>query len=581
MNRLIRAAVGAAAVVVVMVATGCAPALPSDGPVHTVEAPGPEQYAYAQNPQPPQEGASPEQVIRGFLEAGAGPQNDYQVAREHMTSEAATNWSPDAETFVYAADPTFQEAEGQSFSVEIQVDRRVDSSGSMTRPGGFMNFSFELAEVDGEWRIAQAPDGKILAADTFHEVFNEYTLYFYDPQERYAVPDMRWFINRPGLAAEIVNRILDGPAPWLDDGVTSAFSAEASLGSPSVPVSEHIATVDLDAAAVASASDRDLVLMRHQLSMALAQLSTVREVQLTSNGGPLDVPEPGELPDDQQLNIATRPTADETQVGIVDGSLVRQTGQSTHTIPGLPDISGLDPRFPAVPSAPTEQVFAVMDGDLESLYHVRPETAEPELLVESDTLTRPSMDNFGWTWTVTHSDEGDPTIRAFSYQDPSETTSTQFDAGFLEGRQVLSLRISQDGARAALVVEDAGERSLYIASVIRDGSSGTPRGLGGQYLLSADVEMGEVRWFENDEVMVWEPWGGDEDDFQMSQVQRISLSGDTADPEDGVTGLLNVSIGEGQSNIYLEQFDAGVYARVGDGWNAQEDIEVSDLSYPG
>lgn len=572
-----------ASMLAAMLLISCAPSLPSDGPVGTVEAPAPQEYSYAQNPQPPQPGDDPETVVRGFLQAGAGPQNDYEVAREHLTPEAASTWVPDSETFVYAAEPAFQEAEGESFSVEIQVDRRVDGNGSMTRPGGFMNFLFDLEQVDGEWRIAEAPDGKILDEDTFNEVFNDHTLYFYDPQERYAVPDMRWFISRPGLAAEIANRILDGPSPWLEDGVVSAFGADSSLGSPSVPVSEQVATVDLSSETTSGASDRELVLMRHQLNMALAGLSTVREVEITSNGSSLDIPEPGELPEDQQLNITTRPIADETQVGVRNGTLVRQTGRSTNSVGGLPNISDLDPRFPAVPSAPSEQVFAFMDGDLEALYHVRPEAEAPELLVEDEQMTRPSMDNFGWTWTVTHGDSGDPTIRVYSHDDPSETTSTQFEADFLEGREVRSLRISQDGSRAALVVEDAGERSLYIASVVRDASSGIPRGLGGHYLLNTDtdVEIEEVRWSQNDEVTVWRPWDGDEDDFQMSQVQRIPLQGTHIDPEDGVTGLLNVSIGEGQTNVYLEQFGAGVYARVGDGWNAQEEIEVQDLSYPG
>ena len=574
---------GLIAVVAVLLAlTGCAPGLPTDGPVGRAEAPPADGYEYQRDPVSPRPGAGPEDIIQGFLQAGAGPQNDYEVAREYLTEDAAQDWSADARTFVYTGEPTIQEAEGEAFIVEIQLDRFVDSNGSMSRPGGTETFHFEVEEVDDQWRIVDAPAGKILHAGTFGEVYTDYTLYFYDPQQRYAVPDMRWFISRPGLPAEIAHRILEGPAPWLEAGADSAFGPESSLGNPSVPVDELVATVDLDPAVTAGASEADLALMRHQLNLALSQLSTVRDTEITVNGSSLEIPRPADLSEDEQLDIETSPSAGETQIGVQDGALVRQTGTTTNEISGLPDISGLDPRFPAKPTPPADQVFAFMDGDLEALYQVRDGAEAPELLVEADRLTRPSMDNFGWTWTVTHNDDGDATIRAYSYDDPSETTSAEVPADFLEDKEVTSMRISQDGTRAALVVDDAGVRALYIASVVRDGSTGVPRGLGGHYVLNADVAIEEVRWAENDAVMVWQPWDPEEsDDPAQGLVQRISLSGILSDPEEGVTGLLNVSIGEGRTNIYMEQSGDQVYVSVGDRWTRQEEIQVQDLSYSG
>lgn len=571
-----------AGLAVLLALTGCAPALPTDGPVGRAEAPPADDYEYQRDPVSPRPGAGPEDIIRGFLQAGAGPQNDYEVAREYLTEDSSQDWSADTSTYVYTGEPTIQEAEGEAFVVEIQLDRYVDGDGSMTRPGGTQTFHFEVEEVNDEWRIAEAPAGKILDAGTFDEVFTDYTLYFYDPQERYAVPDMRWFISRPGLPAEIANRILEGPAPWLEDGAVSAFGPDASLGSPSVPVDELVATVDLDPAVTSGASDGELALMRHQLNLALSQLSTVRDTELTVNGSTIDIPSPADLPEDDELDIETSPSAGETQIGVQDGSLVRQTGTSTNAVSGLPDISDLDPRFPALPTPPADDVFAFMDGDLGSLYHVRDGGEAPELLVQADRLTRPSMDNFGWTWTVTHNEGSDATIRAYAYDEPEGASSTVVPADFLEGKEVTSLRVSQDGTRAALVVEDAGVRNLYISSVVRDSSTGVPRGLGGHYILNAEVAIEEVRWAENDAVMVWQPWDeADSDDPAQGLVQRISLSGTLSEPEEGVTGLLNVSVGEGRTNIYMEQSSDQVYVSVGDRWTLQDQIQVQDLSYSG
>lgn len=576
----------AVAMMALLALASCAPSLPTDGPVGTAEAPAAADYDYARDPVPPQDGMAPDDVLQGFLQAGAGPQNDYEVAREYLTEDAAAEWQPDDRVFVYASDISIINHGDGVMSVEVPVDRHIDGNGSMTRPGSTESITYELEEDDdGEWRITSAPPGKILDAGTFDAVYSEYTLYFYDPQERYAVPDLRWFVNRPGLPAEMASRILAGPAPWLEEGVMSSFGADASMGNPSVPVDEQVATVDLEADVVANASDRDIALMHHQLNMSLSQLSTVRETELTVNGSELDVPEPGDLSEDQQLDIETNPVAEETQVAVQDDTIVRQTGRSTNAVPGLPDISDLGPRFPAVPNDPSELVFSFMDEDLEELYHVRPENEEPELLVESENMTRPSMDNFGWTWTVTH-DGDDPTIQAFDHDNPQETASASFSADFLEGTEVTSLRISQDGTRAALIVDDAGVRTLYIASVVRDGSTGAPRGLGGQYQLNAQVEMEEVRWAENDSVVVWQPWEEDEDDDEngppeASEIQRILLSGVQLDPEESVIGLLNVSVGEGQSNTYIEQEDTGVHTQVGDGWQIEPEMEITDLSYSG
>ncbi|NLS10847.1 hypothetical protein HGQ17_12760 [Nesterenkonia sp. MY13] len=586
MLRLTTSRAAAVVAAAALVLTGCAPTLPTEGEVESVGVPLDADYEeYGPNPAGPTSGAMPEDIIDGFLDAGAGPQNDYEIAREYLTDEAAEEWNPGERTLVYEGDNRETSPSGESiYNVQLVVDAHIDSDGIMTRPQDVQGMTFELEQVDGEWRISTPPDGTILEANMFYSVYQPYTLFFFDPQESYVVPDVRWFVNRAGLPAEIANQLLRGPAPWLSEGVVSAFDEEASLASPSVPIDAGAARVDLAPSAVSGASDRELALMHYQMQMTLDQLSTVQRVEFTSGGNELDVPEPGDLPEGERLDINARPSADESMIGVRDDALVLQTGGTTSALSGMPDLTDIGPRFPAMPTASTGEVVAFMSEDLDELYHVRPDTEEPTLLVESENMTRPSMDNFGWTWTVTH--EGDnPTIRAYSYDDPEDTTSTQFEAAFLEDREVTSLRISQDGARAAIVVEDAGVTSLYIASVIRDGTTGLPRGLGQHTRLEADDQVGlqEVRWADATEVVVWEPYDPDEDDVAPEYIQRIDLSGARSDPEEGFANLLNVAVGEGSSlSVYAEQQGVGVYMLIGEEWSIQEEMDgVEDLSYSG
>lgn len=564
------------------VATACTPTLPTDGEVGTAEAPADSRGDSGVVVEPPEAGASPEDIIQGFLQAGARPDDDHEIARSYLTDEFAETWDPWTQTLVYTEENMSVDAAGDAvYNVQLTMDARVNTDGIMARPDEPTSQTFEVEEVEGEWRISSAPDGKILDSGAFNSAYDEFTLYFYDPQERFAVPDVRWLINLSGQSTELADLLLRGPAPWLAPGVVSAFSEGDSLGTPAVPVSDGTATVDLDPSVTAGASDREIALMHNQLSMALHQLTSVREVRLTVGGAEVEIPE---LPDGQALQIETRPRALERQIGIQGDELVWQRNTDTSRVAGMPDLSDIEPRFPAVSTEAEGEVIAVMSGDLDALYHVRADSDEPELLVESDNMPRPSMDNFGWTWTVTTNDDGDPTVRAFNYED-EEASSVAVTADFIQGREVTSLRISQDGTRAALILDDAGVRSLYIASVQRDGATGVPWGLEQHQRLHHDqdeVELEEVRWSANDEVLVWKPYDPEDDEIETRRMQRINVSGAAETPSEGLTAVLNVSVGEDRP-VYFEQEGSGVHQIVGDRGLSQDEIDddVRDLSYSG
>jgi len=573
-NRRRRAALLAVFTALMLLLTSCSPMLPTEGPVGT-SAPDSEQgFNYAPQAEPPQSGSSPEQIIDGFIRAGAGSQDDYAIARQFMSPEAAREWRPDERTIVYGSDPSILFSGDDTYSTTFQVDAVIDSSGILTRlpEEATEIMDFGLEQIEGEWRITDAPDGTMLIDGTFQQVFQAHTLYFFDPQLRYAVPDQRWFLNRAGIASEIVGALLAGPAPYLEPAVVSAFGDGVELERSSVPVDESTAMVDLSPELVENAEPAERALMQQQLDLALTSLSRVTEVEITVAQREFDIPTAAELPEDERPDYQVSPEVDSTQVGIEGGTLRRQNDQVTLTIGSLPDIADLDPQAPAVPNTAAEEVFGFLNGDGNQLYHLRPERA-PDLVLEADDLTRPSMDNFGWTWTA--SQEGDDaTVHAIAYDESLEPSRAEVSADWLGSRTITSLRIAQDGARAAMILDDDGERGLYVAGVIRD-STGIPRGLGQPMRLETSVELEEVRWQGPDALYVW----ANSEDEAMTP-ERVTLTGANR-ADQPLLGLLNISVGEGQQNVFAETVEVPFQNLSGDTWVAREDVDVRDLAYPG
>ena len=82
--------------VVCLALTGCV-GIPTSGGVET----GPvidEQLDpdFVIDPSGPRAGSAPEDILTDFMLALRGPQGNYEIAREFLTKDFATKWSPDA-----------------------------------------------------------------------------------------------------------------------------------------------------------------------------------------------------------------------------------------------------------------------------------------------------------------------------------------------------------------------------------------------------------------------------------------------------------------------------------------------------
>jgi hypothetical protein len=556
-------------IVGLLVLSGCA-RLPQSGPVGTSEPlPGDDnQVNYTFTPAGPADGASPEDIIRGFLTAGTGVQDDYATARQFLTADTAATWQPEARTLVYTSEPTLvSSATDNVYTVQMEVESVVDDRGIMSRmPANTTEAAeFEVTEQDGQWRITQAPAGIVLEATQFRALFGSHELYFYDQSYQFAVPDVRWFLNRPGTAADIVDALLDGPAPYLEGAVRTAFQSGSELARPSVPVSAGAAKVDFTEQTFEGADGLTRHRMRQQLELTLGGLNSVSSVDLSVDLDPIDLgPTPSAF-----VTARVNPSVGSTQVAVADGQLVYYEGDAAVPVGGIRINADEPPVLPAMSLDGTR--FAFLNPGRNQMRWADTDGFQ-RLVLQGEDLTRPSFDLSGWVWTVDHS-QGTRVMAIYAGDGTAGQEATrEISAEWIGDRDVSALKISRDGTRAAIVAGEGDSTHLYLSGVIRD-SEGVPRGLGAPVRLEPTVPVSDVTWLSDQELVV-----ASTSPNEPVEAQVVGFDGSlrTLKPLLGMTGF---STGPGDNPIYAETAEA-VHALAGSTWRSQAGV-AEDLAFPG
>ncbi|MCK6066813.1 MULTISPECIES: LpqB family beta-propeller domain-containing protein [Microbacterium] len=441
----------AAAAALVLLLTACA-GLPTTGAVHPGRSPvdveaDPDIRFIPDSPQPD---ASPEDIVSGFIRAGSGSQDGWATARQFLTESFAPEWNPLASvTIDRLTDRSAPSAPVDGVStVEVTATGIVDAEGSyQPQNGGAATLTFALAEEDGQWRIADAPDGIVLFEEQFRSVFRSASLAYFDPTWQYLVPDVRWF-PRTNSATYIARALVDGaPSAWLAGSVATAFPDDVGAATRAVTVSDGVAQVDLDASAL-SLGQTTLDRMQAQLESSLRS-PDITAVQMTANGSPLQAR--------PAATVSTRVDA-QSLVELADGRFGFLDGDSVEAVAGLsPAVESVDAvsvqttadlELAAIRTASGAVVRAAADGT----------TA---LLDQRPGLLSPTIDPFGLVWAVPAADPA--AVRAYA---PAGGTVEVADA-WPGATAISAMQVSRDGARIAAAVTVRGRTELWVAGIRR------------------------------------------------------------------------------------------------------------------
>lgn len=476
---------GSRALVVAVLAfllTACA-TVPTSGPINAgpVVDSGESSQFIRVIAAPPSVGASPVEIVRGFLEANASQQDDWDIARRYLTPAGSRSWKPEVSTKVYDF-TTMALERGAAGRVNVTLDQvaSLDRAGTLQilRSPRERELVFDVVAQPGgsegpQWRISDPPFGTAISLSDLARGYRPYETYFLSRRANKLVPDGRLLpVVGPSLPTALTELVLAGPSKWLAPAVRSGAPAGLSLALGAVPVDNGVAVVDLarSALAVGPATRRELAA---QLTWTLTQLPQVSAIRITVESEPYDIPGTPDLLDraswrsvgpDSSVAAAPGPPPYFTVLGSAGQTVLSRVTRSERTTATLPLPAGT-PAVGGLAVSLDESRIAAVAGDGQTLW-LLPHPAQVGRVREipGRSIAGVSFDVDGALWFT----DRNRLWRVVGDGPPRAVPIANRPTGSLTG-----VSLARDGARVALVVD--GE--VFLAAISEEGREGHPAGL--------------------------------------------------------------------------------------------------------
>ncbi|MFB9376606.1 LpqB family beta-propeller domain-containing protein [Kineococcus gynurae] len=527
-------------------------------------------------PTGPVRGASPEEIVRGFLLAAGAGQDEHPVARRFLTPRAVDTWRPDAgavlvlgQPAIAALDASASPADADSWVVQVSAEQQaaLDADGhyAARAPGTGWSAQVLLRRERDEWRIDEVFDGVLLTEIDASRTLRSFPVWFGAQDLSQLVADLRWFSYGSDTATRLVTELLDGATSWFAPAVATGAPPGTRLRLGTVPVTGGTATVELtDEALQASPEQRGLLLS--QLRATLSTLPGVSQVAVTVGGTDLTRASSDEL-DIPRSRAAT----DARLVLLGPSGLSRWDRTAVRAVTGVTlGTAAEGSTHPAV--SPQGGPFAVLAGGDTLLRLQRPGGPVSTVLRSSAPLTPPSMDRLGWVWTVQRTSRVTPLVVPADAATAAENVALDED---FDG-SVLRFAVARDGARAAVVTRTpSGRPGVRAYGVDRD-AAGRPRRLTGpsDELLPGAAEVVDLAWLLDDSVVLL---ARDEPGKDLAPV--VVPLGGAPRWLPAAPGAVSVAAGWSERDIVIGTAEGTLLTRSGASWVVA--AEGTDPAYPG
>ncbi|WP_411102219.1 LpqB family beta-propeller domain-containing protein [Streptomyces sp. cmx-4-9] len=603
-RRLPRAVRAHALLLAGLLLAGCA-SMPDHGEIRPLEASQGVDSQVRVFSVPPADKASAAEIVDGFLEAMTSDDPQLETARKYLTEEAAKTWRPGAAVTVLAAGLDRRSVQGEKdpagprWKVTGRKLATVDER-SAYQPetgGGQYEEYLQLVQENKQWRIARPPASLVLSESDFQRIYMPVNKYYFAGgtlvADQVYVRQRSDPESRMDPTTQTVQSLLAGPSNWLGPVVASSFPSGTELRAGTKSLSydgQNTLRVPLNDKAD-NVTQPQCQKMATQLLYTVKELSASRleRVELLRSDGKsssLCV-----VTESAAAVIANRVRAPEYQYYVdnesrlvrmkLDATTEDQQARSERVPSPLP--AGFKLASAAV--SHDERRAAVVSEDTRSLYVVPLSTAEampPPALTgkggKPNGLSAPSWDAAGDVWVA----DQDPQ-HAGLYRVPNGAGAAEkVQVAGLDGR-ITALRVSSDGVRIALLVENGGRTVLYIGRIERPEGKGDTSAVSVRELRRAAPQMAEVT------AMSWAPRGrllvvGRESGGVRQARYMLADGSMVAGSLPGATGLIAVAASEDETKArpvvaYLED-DGIVWLPPGAQWRTVTP-DGRDPVYPG
>jgi hypothetical protein len=456
-----------APLLVLLAALSACSTVPSSSPVFAItQAPVRPEQNIGIEPLSPDPGATPEEIVRGFIDAAASTVPGHPVAREHLAPEPAGSWSDEAGITVISPDYATVTTEAGSIKVSANLVGTVDERGVFTVGGpGVFTRDFTLEQVDGEWRISDPPEGLTILEPDFVRLYDQRAAYFLDPTGQRVVPDLRYLIEGEAQPTALIDRVLAGPSAPLAPGVRNPLTGVTLVRA--VTVDKQSATVELTG--LPTDPEPLLAEVCAQIVWTLDQLR-IRTVEILIDGETVEI---DGVPARQTVDDWASFDPDAVPVDAVGhyvhgGALRTVTTGAPAPGPAGTGVYGLSSAAVSADPRTRELSFLVgvrSDGAGATVL-AGPYGGELAPVLSGATLSVPTIAaTRAEAWVVR---DGTAVVRV-----PSGGSPQAVNAPTLPGLgRTTVLQLSPDGVRAAAVVDGPEGPTLYVATVVRSEDGG-------------------------------------------------------------------------------------------------------------
>ncbi|MDA2981117.1 MAG: LpqB family beta-propeller domain-containing protein [Actinomycetota bacterium] len=527
-------------------------AIPSSGPVNSTDrTTGIDVSDVDFLPPGPSTGATPEEIIAGFIAAGTAAQDNYRVARSYLAEEVEEDWNPNASVLIRRGEPLISVVSNTVARYVAPVIASVDELGrfSASPSVSSQTLDFRLVREDGEWRISGLADGIVLTEAAFAEAFSSYRLYYFSAGYRELVPDIRWFASRGEVSSKIVRGLLEAPSFWLDQGATvTAFPEGTQLALTPVSVVDGVASVDLTTR-VLTADEITRSRMITQLTASLSQVQGISSARISVNQNDLVITPLGE----EGPTLASG--RDPRSVVFRDRRFGYVQGGSVQEIEGLSsEVASLIPQRVFYSSVFDRALATRTDG----LWSLEP-GREPVIIDPRADLVRGIIDNCGFVWSSTK--EASPEMAQIITPE-GEVVPLPLEIG--SNSSLVSFELARDDTRLLVLVQTETGVRVLLGAITRDADC-QPVALGEFVELGpVDGTAVDAAWIDDSRlaVVVKEESTGNGEVLVFNVSGQSSTLGRPLRPVTLVGGV------GGVSGLRLLAEDGLIYQPRGNGWQA-------------